>query len=420
MAGWARTWVGRSSFFGSLLLVSTLIPPAPSPGIPRLSAPPLPLPFALSGVLGQANAAYHFQPAGEGFVATSPPHRLTARVEGLVLEIVHGAEYWTSELAAWGRGDTLAPLTAEAPYAVDNRVAVAAAGVIAWVQNGPAGVQQGWTVHQPPPGEGLLTLLLRHQGTLRARPEADGRGLQILHADGTLALRWSGLLAWDARGQPLAAGLESEGIFTRLWVDAREAIYPLTIDPWVQAARLNAAGASDGSVLGSAVAVSADGSTIVAGAPQCGCSSESGAVYVFLRPNGGWATTATFAAKLTPPDGVASDQFGYTIALSEDGSTVVVGAPFNDEAANNGGAAYIFQRPAGGWSAPVSPTCQAHCSGEPEWRYVRLGGGHQWGMARRSRWAPRMLMRAGAIVAPFISTSARIAAGLPPAPRPLA
>ena len=64
--------------------------------------------------------------------------------------------------------------------------------------------------------------------------------------------------------------------------------------------------------LGYSVAVSGD--TVVAGAPGATVNGNfgQGAVYVFVKPAGGWATE-TEAAKLTASDGAAGDQLGFSV-----------------------------------------------------------------------------------------------------------
>jgi uncharacterized repeat protein (TIGR01451 family) len=106
-----------------------------------------------------------------------------------------------------------------------------------------------------------------------------------------------------------------------------------------ETARLTASdgGADDG--LGISVAIS--GNTAVVGAD--GHNLGQGEAYVFLKPAGGWATGHE-TAKLTASDGVSSDGFGQSVAIS--GNTVVVGAyAYN----SNQGKAYVFVKPAGGW-----------------------------------------------------------------------
>src|SRR5437016_1643037 len=75
--------------------------------------------------------------------------------------------------------------------------------------------------------------------------------------------------------------------------------------------------------MGLRVAVSADGTTALVGAP--GAGGGSGAVYVYhVASAGSWTSTSTPAAtlKAPAPDGF----FGGRVVLSADGTTAVVGA----------------------------------------------------------------------------------------------
>jgi len=94
------------------------------------------------------------------------------------------------------------------------------------------------------------------------------------------------------------------------------------------------------------IAVATTGDTVVAGAYDD--NNVPGAAYIFVRPAEGW-TTATQTAELTASDGTNSDLFGLAVAIS--GNTVLVGArnnPYNGVTAGPG-AAYLFVKPASGW-----------------------------------------------------------------------
>ena len=102
---------------------------------------------------------------------------------------------------------------------------------------------------------------------------------------------------------------------------------------WANGAQTAELQASDGTAnlaLGSAVSVSADASTIAAGARGYGGNTGptpfTGAVYVFVRPPGGWAS-GTQTAELTASDAGGSASLGSTVAISADGNTIVAGAP---------------------------------------------------------------------------------------------
>src|SRR5262249_48270478 len=71
-----------------------------------------------------------------------------------------------------------------------------------------------------------------------------------------------------------------------------------------ESAKLTASDGQNGDALGSSVAVSADGATVVVGSCFAGAGGTArGAIYVYVRPGGGWVSTATFTAKLTASDG---------------------------------------------------------------------------------------------------------------------
>jgi hypothetical protein len=107
-----------------------------------------------------------------------------------------------------------------------------------------------------------------------------------------------------------------------------------------ETAKLIASDGMKGDALGSSVSIS--GNTIVAGAPGLSPFNTSGAAYVFVKPASGWKN-ATQTAKLTASDSGAYDTFGYSVSL--DGDSLVAGAPSNQQ----NGAAYIFVEPSGGW-----------------------------------------------------------------------
>ena len=135
-----------------------------------------------------------------------------------------------------------------------------------------------------------------------------------------------------------------------------------------QTARLTATGGADEDHLGHSVAVSGDGSAVVAGAPWNDAGGPNrGAAYLYARPPGGWTSTATFTARLTAADGDDGDELGSSVAVSGDGSTVVAGAPLNDAGGNNRGAAYLYARPPGGWAATAAFTAKLTAADSADW-----------------------------------------------------
>jgi hypothetical protein len=111
---------------------------------------------------------------------------------------------------------------------------------------------------------------------------------------------------------------------------------------WTEQQELESpAGAAEDSY-GLSVALSADGSTALVGAPTGG-SNQAGVVYSYVRHGG----TYVLSGQLTAPDGAFSDEFGVSVSLSALGNVALIGAPIH-----NGyqGAAYAFVHGARNWS----------------------------------------------------------------------
>jgi len=113
---------------------------------------------------------------------------------------------------------------------------------------------------------------------------------------------------------------------------------------WIEAVRLHASDAEVGDNFGASVAIDRD--TLVVGASGEGDPGYfSGAAYVLERNAGGpeaWGEVR----KLEASDAAQLDRFGVSVAIS--GDTIVVGAQFDEDAGPSSGSAYVFERDAGG------------------------------------------------------------------------
>jgi hypothetical protein len=149
---------------------------------------------------------------------------------------------------------------------------------------------------------------------------------------------------------------------------------------WAQQAYVKPSNTHDGDEFGHAVALSADGNTLAVSAvwessKATGVNGDqsdhsvpqSGAVYVFTRADGRWTQQAYIKASNTGEAGTENsfgdgDQFGFSLALSDDGNTLAAGAITEDSAAagingnqrdnsmNSSGAVYIFGRTGATWA----------------------------------------------------------------------
>jgi FG-GAP repeat len=151
---------------------------------------------------------------------------------------------------------------------------------------------------------------------------------------------------------------------------------------WTQQAYVKASNAQTSDRFGISLALSGDGNTLAVGATledsgargvganQADNSADSaGAVYVFARTDTRWSQQAYIKAS----NADAADQFGWSLALSNDGNTLAVGAQGEgsaasginppspagsggtgggqeDNSAADAGAAYVFVRQGATWA----------------------------------------------------------------------
>ena len=167
---------------------------------------------------------------------------------------------------------------------------------------------------------------------------------------------------WSQQGLKLvgtgAVGAANQGYSVALSADGNTAIVGGYADSslagaaWVctrsagvwsqQGAKLVGTGAVGAAYQGISVALSADGNTAIVGG--FADNGSAGAAWVFTRSGGVWSQQGT---KLVGTGAVGAAQQGYSVALSADGNTAVVGGY-----ADNGitGAAWVWTRSGGVWS----------------------------------------------------------------------
>jgi hypothetical protein len=120
-------------------------------------------------------------------------------------------------------------------------------------------------------------------------------------------------------------------------------VYTRSGGVWTQqGAKLVGAGAVGVAQQGWSVALSADGNTAVVGGPND--NSYAGAAWVYTRSAGVWTQQG---AKLVGLNAVGNSQQGWSVALSADGNTAVVGGPIDN---SDAGAAWVYTRSGGVWT----------------------------------------------------------------------
>jgi len=255
-----------------------------------------------------------------------------------------------------GRGAALAAVGPGVVAADRNRVEIRRPAVVEWYENGPAGLEQGFTFATRPKGDAPLVLELALDS---ARAERRGAGALLTTATGR-RLAYDHLVAIDARRQELVAAIDvATPNRLRITVDDATAAYPLVIDPLITGtvdSLITASGPSGGTFgakLAGAGDVNGDGyDDLIVGAAgyDLGQPGE-GAAFVFHGGPSG-ITAEDESDAVTQLEGNAAGlAFGASVAgagdVDGDGyDDVIVGTPYGG--ADDSGGAFLFRGGAAG------------------------------------------------------------------------
>ena len=311
----------------TLLSVSLAAAPAAAAQQQTLADLPVAAQQAISSAIGQDQSAYHAASAAAGVTLANPANGFTAQVQSGALQVSAGSDTWDMSLAGLGYGGAVQPVGTAQTSVNGNRVDCNYGTIDEWYVNGPGGLEQGFTVAPPPQSEasGSLTVELALGGDLTGTVNAAGDGLTLTRPDGSAALGYTGLTAYDATGKTLPASLEvqTDGRPSGT-VDPRQRCrgpgpdHHRSVRAGGQAHRVRWRGGRRFRQLGFDQRQHGGGrsarATVDGNAPGCG-----------LRVHGVRLRLGRQTAKLTASDGAASDDFGDSVSIS--GNTVVVGAP---------------------------------------------------------------------------------------------
>lgn len=299
--------------------------------------------YAISEALGRDNASYSAASGSGGtFAMANQANGYSATVGQDGFRVGSGEDAWSLTVRGIGYGDDVRALAAATPRAEGNRVEYDHGEVTQWYVNGPLGLQQGFTIDARPRSiadGGPLTILLDIHGLT---PVADpgGTSVGLARGDGPIVATYGGLVAYDANGRAIPATMTVDaGATVSISVDDADAVYPLVVDPVVQDG--DPTTIPGAAALGFALALSADGQTLVATTPRetVGGSLSWGAIYVFDRVGTAWNQTA----RIDPGDLRPTSE---AIDLSDDGSTLLV--------QTLAGVVRIYTRRGSTWAASVA------------------------------------------------------------------
>jgi hypothetical protein len=333
------------------VLDEAAVPPGVAARLPSLAR------GEISGMIAAEDPAYRAAPSAGGYSIENRRQRFVARFDGAGVHVHAPGIDVGLRLQTLGVGRRPASVATVAPTAAANSVSYDRRALGEWYRNGPQGLEQGFVIGARRLGGagGSLTLALALSGGARPTISADRQSISLRHGSSTLL--YDALAATDASGRVLPSSMALARGKLLLRIDARDARYPLTIDPRIQLGdKLTTGEPENEARFGAAAALSGDGDTLAIGGPQD--NGSQGAVWVFARSGSSWKLQAKLMAGQAPSAAVdecaeeAAEEagecaFGASVALSDDGDTLVIGDP---SAGPTAGAAWIFRRGESGWA----------------------------------------------------------------------
>lgn len=126
---------------------------------------------------------------------------------------------------------------------------------------------------------------------------------------------------------------------------------------WTEKQKLTASDRASGDNFGASVAVSGD-SAVIGAKNDDDNGANSGSAYLFMYGTKSW----TQEQKLTAGDGAGGDNFGVSVAISDD--TIIVGAEGDDDGGGDSGSAYVFMYDGKIWTQQQKLTASDQAGGD--------------------------------------------------------
>ncbi len=175
------------------------------------------------------------------------------------------------------------------------------------------------------------------------------RGADLTPADGEAGDFFGYSVALSANGRTAILG----GVFDQVgdnFAQGSARVFVWDGSDWSQrGGALTPADGEGGDGFGLSVALSADGLTAIVGGDgdDVGANRDQGSARVFVWDGSAWAQRG---GALTPADGAEGDRFGQSVALSADGLTAIVGGWLDDVGGKaNQGSARVFDWDGSDW-----------------------------------------------------------------------
>ena len=263
----------------------------------------------------------------------------------------------------WGRPDAMIDVEPpeREPRFEGARVTYAKGAIDEWYENRKEGIEQGFTIHERPSGDGPVIVAGHLGGGVRPQLSCAESAIDLFDEHGARVLRYGALHVWDAEGIDLPSHLELEGIEVAIVINDDGAAYPLTIDPLLSSPAWTGESNQDGANFGISVAtagdVNGDGfSDVIVGAYLYdNGENNEGRAFVYHGSATGLAVTPAWTAESNQSEA----QFGTSVStagdVNGDGfSDVIVGAPRYDNGQNDEGRVYVYYGSPGGLSVDAA------------------------------------------------------------------
>ncbi len=327
----------------------------------------------------------------QSVILPNPAQHMVMRVTELGATLTVGRrDTLQLRLVAYSSGNKNVPLQYGTPVSDGARVSIShGAELSEWYGNSPFGIEQGFTLRKPETGHApSAELYFNLRGSLV--PALSHGILAFTNSTGRAVLRYGELIVYDAHHRRLPARFILAANRLAIAVDTRNAAYPVSIDPlfatataltepvpatndtfgyavalssdgqtalvgvpgagtggkayvfsdssgtWMETMEFDDPGNIAGDAFGSTVTLSSDGTTALIGAygatvyvPSGSTSapptpvSFAGTAYAFRYASNTWSQTGEFKE----PQPAKSDHMGFSVALSDNGATALIGAP---------------------------------------------------------------------------------------------
>lgn len=181
---------------------------------------------------------------------------------------------------------------------------------------------------------------------MQGQPGVWNEASELLAGDGVASDYFGFAVSFSSNGVSAAVGAPNHTVNN---VTREGAVYTFanSTGTWAQTGELNDSSGSASESFGYAVSLSGDGTVLAVGVPYYTANNmTTGSVQIFTQNSGVWGT----GMALISSDPQNGGDFGYSVALSNDGTAIVVGArgqTFGSNAAQ--GAAYVFNFANGTW-----------------------------------------------------------------------